>query len=88
MTRLPMRKIREALRLEASGLSMRAMVSSLSIGRTTLRGYLGRTRGAGLSWPLPDDLSDSYFERSLFPRSSGVAGGAFPQPDWTYVHGE
>ena len=88
MTRLPMRKIREALRLEASGLSTRAMASSLGVGRTTLREYLGRARGARLSWPLPDDLSDSALEELLFPRSPGTAHGAFPQPDWTYVHDE
>jgi len=88
MTRLPMRKIREALRLEASGLSTRSMASSLGVGRTTLREYLGRARSAGLSWPLPDNLSDSALEELLFPRSPSVTRGAFTQPDWTYVHGE
>ena len=83
-----MRKIREALRLAASGLSTRSMASSLGVGRTTLREYLSRARSAGLSWPLPDDLSDSALEELLFPRSPSVTRGAFPQPDWTYVHNE
>ncbi len=39
MKRAPMRKIREALRLHANGMSTREMASSLSVGRTTLRGY-------------------------------------------------
>ena len=88
MTRLPMRKIREALRLEASGLSTRSMASSLGVGRTTLREYLGRARSAGLSWPLPDNLSDSALEELLFPSSPSVTRGAFTQPDWVYVHDE
>ena len=83
-----MRKIREALRLAARGISTRAMASSLSVGRTTLREYLSRARDAGLSWPLPDDLSDSDLEGLLFPLRPRATRGAFPQPDWTHVHGE
>ena len=36
MKRLPMRKIREALRLRAEGLSGRRVVQSLSLGRATV----------------------------------------------------
>jgi DNA-binding NarL/FixJ family response regulator len=43
MMRLPMRKIRDVLRLSAEGLSTRQIAASLAIGRTTLRGYLDRT---------------------------------------------
>lgn len=39
MKRLPMRKIREVLRLAAQGLSTREMASSTGVGRTTLREY-------------------------------------------------
>jgi len=88
MKRLPMRKIREVLRLAAQGLSTREMASSLAIGRTTLREYLYRARTAGLGWPLPDDLSDGNLERLLFPRVSGGARGRIPQPDWSFVHTE
>ena len=64
-----MRKIREALRLSFEGLSTREMALSLAIGRTTLREYLGRARDAGLSWPLPDALSDAI----LYIASAGCA---------------
>ena len=70
MRRLPMRKIQEVLRLSAEGLSTRQIEASLVIGRTTLRGYLERARVAGLSWPLPPDLSDADIERLLFPRTA------------------
>ena len=46
------------------------MALGLAIGRTTLREYLGRARDAGLSWPLPDALSDADLEHVLFPRRS------------------
>ena len=83
-----MRKIREALRLSFEGLSTREMALGLAIGRTTLREYLGRARDAGLSWPLPDALSDADLEHVLFPRRSADSSQPIPQPDWTYVHAE
>ena len=83
-----MRKIREALRLSFEGLSTREMALGLAIGRTTLREYLSRARDAGLSWPLPDALSDADLEHVLFPRRSADSSQPIPQPDWTYVHAE
>jgi transposase len=80
MKRLPMRRIREVLRLAAQGLSQ--------VGRTTLREYIYRARSAGLSWPLPDDVSDGDLERMLFPRSAGDVRGSFAQLDWAYIHAE
>ena len=65
MKRLPMRKIRVGLRLSAQRLSTREMASSLAIGRTSLREYLYRARAAGVSWPVPDDMSDGDLERLL-----------------------
>ncbi len=88
MKRLPMRKIREALRLRADGFSGRQMAQSLSLGRATISDYFRRADSAGLRWPLPDDLSDGDLERLLFPRSAGDVRGSYPQPDWAHVHRE
>jgi transposase len=55
--RLPMRKIREALRLHAVGLSKRRIAVSLNIGATSAGDYLRRARRAGLTWPLPERAS-------------------------------
>lgn len=88
MKRLPMRKIREALRLRSEGLSARKVAQSLSLGRATISDYLRRSDVAGLSWPLPDDVSDADLEQLLFPRTAGNLRGLFPQPDWAYVHAE
>jgi transposase len=83
-----MRKIREALRLRSDGFSGRRVAQSLSVGRATISEYFRRADVEGLSWPLPDDLSDADLEQRLFPYSSGEARGSVPQPDWAYVHAE
>jgi len=54
-TRLPMRKIKEVLRLKPHcGLSHRQIAHSLSISRSAAADYLERTEQAGIGWPLPD----------------------------------
>ena len=83
-----MRKIREVLRLAAQGLSTREMAASLSIGRSTLRGYISRARVAGLTWPLPDDLSDRDLEGLLFPQAAGDIPKSHTPPDWAHIHTE
>ncbi len=84
--RLPMRKIRDAMRLEASGLSRRQIAVSLNIGRTAAGTYLDRADVAGLSWPLPDGLSDDTLERLLFPPPAEMVKEPRVEPDWAQVH--
>ncbi|MFZ3583581.1 IS21 family transposase [Loktanella sp. DJP18] len=88
MKRLPMRKIRDVLRLSAEGLSTRQIAASLAIGRTTLRGYLERADELGLSWPLPPSLSDTDLERQIYPRTARDVSNRATQPDWAHVHRE
>lgn len=88
MKRLPMRKIREALRLRAEGLSGRRVAQSLSLGRATISEYFRRADVAGLSWPLPDAISDTDLEHRLYPHEPGASARQMPQPDWAYVHRE
>ena len=65
--RLPMRKIRDVLRLKAAGMSKRKIAASLGIGATAAGDCLRRARRAGLGWPLPDDLTDEALERAALP---------------------
>ncbi len=83
-----MRKIREALRLQASGLSNRRIAASIGVGPTSAGEYMRRARRAGLSWPLPDDLSDEALERRLFPATQTGQPKDRPQPDWPVSHRE
>src|SRR5437763_2520575 len=86
--RSPMRKIRDVLRLRADGLSKRKIAASLSIGVTTAGEVIRRVKRAGLSWPLPEDLSDEALERLVYPPAAVTAKDRRPQPDWPVVHRE
>lgn len=84
--RLPMRKIRDVLRLAAQKISHRQIALSLQIGRTTIRDYILKARLAGLSWPLPDDLGDERLEDLLFPPHDTAAEQRLP--DWKAIRTE
>jgi transposase len=86
--RLPMRKIRDVLRLHAEGMSKRKIAASLSIGATAAGDTVRRARRAGLSWPLPEELSDEALERRLYPPPQVSARDRRPQPDWPAIHRE
>ena len=88
MKRLSMRKIRDALRLRADGLSMREIGASLGVGRSTASEYLRRADTAGLVWPLGDDVSDTVLEQRLYPDVPGHARGNQAVPDWPGMHRE
>ena len=77
--RLSMRRIRDVLRLKhAQGMSERTIAASLGLGKGTVGAYLGRARTAGLSWPLPDTLSDDDLELLLFPAAPRWRTGSAP----------
>ena len=63
--RLPVRKIREVLRLKSEGFSNRAIARVCKVSNSTVGEYLERATKAGLSWPLPDDLSESVLYERL-----------------------
>ena len=88
--RLPMRKIREVLRLTAEGMSSRKISASLSIGATTVVDCLHRARTAGVGWPLPEDITDEALEARLFPASTALtqAKARRPMPEWALTHRE
>ena len=85
--RLPVRKIREVLRLNSLGLSGRQIAASLRIGRATVGDYLGRAKAAKLSWPLPEALDDGELQKRLFVFHEDQRRGR-PLPDWSYIHTE
>jgi len=86
--RLPMRKIRDVLRLSAAGMSKRKIAASLGVSATAAGECIRRARRAGLSWPLADGLTDEALERRMFPPSAVAAKDRRPQPNWAVVHRE
>lgn len=84
-----MRKIREYLRLRfAAGLSHRQIAASLQVSRSSVGEYERRFAASGLSWPLPEALSDTQLERRLFPPPPAVPAATRVVPDWAVVHQE
>jgi transposase len=87
--RLPMRKLREIIRLRLqAGQSGRAIARSCALSPSTASEYLGRIVLAGLSWPLPPELDDdAALERLLFPDERHPVSNR-PEPDWAWIHTE
>ena len=88
MKRLTMPEIKEAMRLQASGLSTRKIATSLGVGHSTATDYMKRVRLAGLTWPLPTDMTDAALEALLFHPIGGPSRLVEAQPDWPMVHCE
>lgn len=80
---LTMRQLRHMLRLAHEGVSAREMGRRLGVARSTIQDNLKRAAAAGLSWPLPEDLTDDALEQRLFTHA-GVKTGARRrvEPDW------
>ncbi len=87
--RLSMRKIVEILRLKHEcGLNHRRIAVSVGVARSTVCDYLYRAAAAGLTWPLPESMTEVEVERLLFPPAPAIAPELRPQPDWVTVHQE
>ncbi len=84
-----MRKIKEILRLKwECGLSQKKIAQSCGMSRSTVSDYLMRAGAAGLSWPLPDDVTEEELERRLFSNRPGRSSVQRPMPDWPLIHKE
>ena len=85
--RISMRKLKEILRLSYQGLSRRQIAHSCGVTHPTVGSYLTRFARSGLSWPLPDELTESELEQKLFPpRPASRSSEERTVPDWEYVH--
>lgn len=88
-TRLPMRKIREVLRLHNDcRLSQREISQSCGIARSTVVEYIWRAGEARIGWPIPMGLSDDELERLLYPPVAVIPGTPGVTPDFSYIHSE
>ena len=88
--RLSMRKIKEILRLKSCGLSHRQIAASCQMAQSTVTLYLQRIQTAGLTWPLPEDLTEDAIEAKLFPRDAAARFQLQdrPLPDFARIHEE
>ena len=85
--RLTMRRIHRLMTLHfGAGAGTRVIARELGISHSTVREYLARIRAAGITWPLPAEITDQELERQLFV-NGGVQTGAryHVEPDWAVV---
>lgn len=83
-----MRKISEILR-QRYGLnhSYRTIGKSLGISISTIADYLSRAKAAGITWPLPDTLTEEALFAQLFLPVETVSTNRQPS-DWEQIHQE
>ena len=81
-----MTNYREILRLQSLGLNKSQIAQSFGCSRTTIIQVLNVAEEKGISYPLPEDLSDRKLSELLFP--SERANPNYKMPDYEYVHKE
>jgi len=87
--RLPMRQVREVLRLKhACGHSGHRIAAAVGVSGYTVAEYLRRAAVVGITWPVPPGLDDAALERKLFTPPFTPAEALRPQPAWPRIHAE
>lgn len=90
--RVSMRKTREVLRLYFDlKLGQRQVARSASVSQSTVHNYLERFTAAGLSWPLPAEMTEAELAAALFPADPGKGArrkAERPLPDFAHIHEE
>ncbi|MBI2859660.1 MAG: IS21 family transposase [Chloroflexi bacterium] len=85
--RLPMRKIKEVLRLKyVCGLGEREIAQSCRIARTTVGNYLKRAEAAGLTWSVASGQTEAELESRLFLWGNSPSDPPRPLPDCQYIY--
>ena len=87
--RTTMRKIREVLRLRMeTGLSIRQIKHSTSVSVGAIQKLLAKAEAEGLSWPLPEELTEARLAQLFYPNADTRPSDRFQEPDWETVHQE
>ena len=84
-----MRQVREVLRLTTAGVGLNEIARRVGVASSTVRLTLKRLARAGLSWPLPAEMTDSALETALFAAAGTKQGHRrHIEPDWAEIHRE
>src|SRR2546423_10882641 len=87
--RTTMRHVREVLRLKPAGVGLNEIAGRVGVAPPTVRLTLKRLASAGLSWPLPAEMTDSALETALFAAAGTKPGHRrHAEPDWAQIHRE
>ena len=86
---LPVRTIREVLRLKNEGFSNRAIARVCQVSNSTVGEYLEKAKQAGLSWPLPEGMEEeTLYQRLFLEKGISAQPVALRAPDWAEMHPE
>jgi transposase len=88
--RISMRQVREILRLLSAGdVAVREIARRTGVAPSTVRETVKRLGAAGLSWPLPEGVSDVELGALLYANAGKKPGHRrCPEPDWAGMHRE
>ena len=87
--RLPMRKLREILRLKwAAHRRHREVARSLGVSPGAVASVVSRARLTGLTWTDVEGLADDALEARLYGPAPGTVADDRPEPDLAWMHRE
>jgi transposase len=82
-----MRKTKEVLRLKHElGLSNRQIATSLHLSHVSVANYLQRASQAGLTWPLPDSITEDQLRDLLFASQTPPTAAQRSLPPMEELH--
>ena len=84
-----MRYVKDILRLKHQNqLSVREIAGSCGLPPSTVGDYLQRAQAAGLTWPLPEGISDAELAERLMKAATATppSSPAKALPDWSALH--
>ena len=81
-----MTNYREILRLNSQDISQRSISISCECSRNTVSSTLKRAEDCGISWPLPQEMSDNDLIKQLFPAKTLSSSRRLP--DCEHIHKE
>ena len=84
-----MRYVKDILRLKHQNqLSVREIAGSCGLPASTVGDYLQRAQAAGLTWPLPEGISDAELAERLMKAATAAppSSPAKALPDWSALH--
>jgi transposase len=86
---ISMRKLKDILRLKyEAGLSQRQIAGALRLSLGVVNKYLHAAQAAGITWPLPDDLSEAQLRRRMFPPDAAPSPPHYAPVDFAEIHQE
>mgnify|MGYP000846059042 FL=1 len=87
--RTTMRQVREVLRLKFAGVPTREIARRVGVAASTARATIDRFQAAGLSWPLPAEMTEAALEARLYANVGTKQGHRRQvEPDWAAIHRE